>query len=128
MKEETPDADDFVEDKVHTGHTPVTMELKMFLQKHTSRTCLALSALAALVMVSILYAASTSRPHIVSIDNAEQAMLDLGISRSGHRIEMWYQTWGNRQAGVPVLFVHGGPGNAVGDYHNINAKFFTNFT
>lgn len=124
MKQETPESDDFAEDKVHAGHTQVTMELKMFLQKHTSRTCLALSALAALVMLSILYAASTSRPHIVSIDNAEEAMLDLGISRSGHRIEMWYQTWGNRQTGVPVLFVHGGPGNAVGDYHNINSKFF----
>ena len=128
-REETPDADadadDFVEGKVHAdAQAPLMMELKMFLQKQTSRSCLALSALVVLVVLSILHAASTNRSHIVSIDNTEEAMLDLGISRSGHRIEMWYRTWGNRQTGVPVVFVHGGPGNAVADYHNINSKFF----
>ena len=25
-------------------------------------------------------------------------------------ISLWYRTWGNRHSGIPVLFVHGGPG------------------
>ena len=39
-------------------------------------------------------------------------------------IKLWYQTWGNRVSGIPVLFVHGGPGNCVADYEGINEKFF----
>ena len=31
--------------------------------------------------------------------------------------------WGKR-SGIPVLFVHGGPGNCVADYQNVNARFF----
>ena len=36
------------------------------------------------------------------------------------QIELWYRTWGNKANGIPVLFVHGGPGNCVSDYQNIN--------
>ena len=39
-------------------------------------------------------------------------------------IQLWYRTWGNKKHGIPVLFVHGGPGNCVADYQDINAKFF----
>ena len=39
-------------------------------------------------------------------------------------IQLWYRTWGNKKHGIPVLFVHGGPGNRVADYQDINAKFF----
>jgi proline iminopeptidase len=38
-------------------------------------------------------------------------------------IHVWYQTWGNPE-GIPVLFVHGGPGACVADYQNINRHFF----
>ena len=31
--------------------------------------------------------------------------------------------WGKR-SGIPVLFVHGGPGNCVADYQNVNERFF----
>ena len=37
---------------------------------------------------------------------------------------LWYRTWGTPAGGTPVLFVHGGPGNCVADYANVNAKFF----
>ena len=37
-----------------------------------------------------------------------------------------YRVWGTHpsQGGIPVLFVHGGPGNAVSDYGKGNADFF----
>lgn len=41
----------------------------------------------------------------------------------GDGIKLWYRTWGN-STGIPVLFVHGGPGNCVADYDGINEKFF----
>jgi hypothetical protein len=39
-------------------------------------------------------------------------------------IQIWFRTWGNRRNGVPILFVHGGPGNAIADYNNGNREFF----
>ena len=36
---------------------------------------------------------------------------------------LWYRVWGNPE-GIPVLFVHGGPGNCVADYADINGTFF----
>ena len=36
---------------------------------------------------------------------------------NGEDIKLWYRTWGN-PTGIPVLFVHGGPGNCVADYDN----------
>uniref|UniRef100_A0A7S4HSU4 prolyl aminopeptidase n=1 Tax=Odontella aurita TaxID=265563 RepID=A0A7S4HSU4_9STRA len=42
----------------------------------------------------------------------------------GGGISLWYRTWGNRESGIPVLFVHGGPGNSAADYRNMNARFF----
>ena len=38
-------------------------------------------------------------------------------------MSLYYRVWGN-PAGVPVVFVHGGPGNDVLHYKNINSKFF----
>ena len=35
-------------------------------------------------------------------------------------IKVWLRTWGNLNTGIPVLFVHGGPGNCVADYGDIN--------
>lgn len=54
------------------------------------------------------------------MDQAEENFLDIGEEG----LKLWYHTWGNRAKGVPVLFVHGGPGNCVADYEGINAKFF----
>ena len=56
--------------------------------------------------------ASGGRP----IEEAEEGLLDLGDG-----ISLWYRTWG-RRGGIPVLFVHGGPGNCVADYQDVNGR------
>ena len=67
---------------------------------------------------------------ITSIDQFSEAMLPIEtaineeIQGENVQIELWYRTWGNKANGIPVLFVHGGPGNCVADYQNINSKFF----
>jgi proline iminopeptidase len=62
---------------------------------------------------------SETKNKIVAMAQAEENLHDIG-----HGIKLWYRTWGNRSKGVPVLFVHGGPGNCVADYEGINEKFF----
>ena len=42
----------------------------------------------------------------------------------GKGLALWYRTWGNAANGIPVLFVHGGPGNSVAHYKDINQTFF----
>lgn len=65
-------------------------------------------------------APSPSEPHTtIQIRDANEHMLDIGGGLS-----LWYRTWGNRASGIPVLFVHGGPGNAISDYGHTNANFF----
>eukprot|EP01047_Picozoa_sp_COSAG01_P091957 COSAG01_NODE_23433_length_815_cov_1.328212_2_plen_124_part_00 len=56
---------------------------------------------------------------IVPIEDATEHFLELGGG-----LRLWYRTWGRADGGVPVLFVHGGPGNCVADYANVNARFF----
>ena len=55
---------------------------------------------------------------VVPIERAEPGRLDVGEGCS-----LWYRCWGN-PAGTPVLFVHGGPGQCVADYNDINQRFF----
>jgi proline iminopeptidase len=55
---------------------------------------------------------------IVPIEHAKEHFLEVDKG-----ITLWFRTWG-RQDGIPVLFVHGGPGQAVADYHNGNKRFF----
>ena len=55
---------------------------------------------------------------IVPIESAEAGRLDVG-----NGISLWYRVWGN-PTGIPCLFVHGGPGQCVADYDNVNARFF----
>eukprot|EP00931_Biecheleriopsis_adriatica_P089124 TRINITY_DN63301_c0_g1_i1.p1 TRINITY_DN63301_c0_g1~~TRINITY_DN63301_c0_g1_i1.p1 ORF type:complete len:392 (+),score=47.89 TRINITY_DN63301_c0_g1_i1:70-1245(+) len=56
----------------------------------------------------------------ITIDNAEEASLEVDPG-----IHLWYRTWGTRGAsGIPVLFVHGGPGGCIARYENINQRFF----
>ena len=62
-------------------------------------------------------------------------ILELPPKRSLHTPPSWAQfplsavmcclsaQWGKR-SGIPVLFVHGGPGNCVADYQNVNERFF----
>ena len=44
--------------------------------------------------------------NILSMAQAEENLLDVGQD-----IKLWYRTWGNVSKGIPVLFVHGGPGS-----------------
>lgn len=41
----------------------------------------------------------------------------------GTGLSLFYRVWGN-PSGIPVLFVHGGPGNDVLHYKTINSNFF----
>ena len=62
---------------------------------------------------------SSTDEHILNMAQAEENLLDVGQD-----IKLWYRTWGNVSKGIPVLFVHGGPGSSVGDYKEMNEKFF----
>ena len=55
-------------------------------------------------------------------DDAEESFFIVD-NKEGQDIKLSYRTWGN-PAGVPVLFVHGGPGNCVADYASVNPVFF----
>ena len=59
-----------------------------------------------------------SSSSVVPIERAEAGQLDVG-----NGISLWYRVWGNPQ-GIPCVFVHGGPGQCVADYENVNARFF----
>ena len=63
---------------------------------------------------------ASSVVNYVSIEDAQEFLIPLGDSGK----EIWFRTWGNQEDGVPILFVHGGPGQAVADYHNGNQRFF----
>ncbi len=60
-------------------------------------------------------------PHInvIHIEDAIENWIDIGDGK-----QIWYRTWGRPDGGVPILFVHGGPGQAVVDYNNGNKRFF----
>lgn len=60
-----------------------------------------------------------SYPHSLPIERAIEHTLDLG-----GEISLWYRVWGNLEQGIPLLFVHGGPGNCIDDYHNRTKRFF----
>jgi hypothetical protein len=46
--------------------------------------------------------------YIVPIERASEYYIEVD-----EEIFLWYRIWGNRKSGVPVLFVHGGPGKYV---------------
>jgi proline iminopeptidase len=52
-------------------------------------------------------------------ERAEEAFFPI----PGTHLSLFYRVWGN-PAGVPVVFVHGGPGNDVAHYKTINKQFF----
>ena len=55
---------------------------------------------------------------VVPIGQAKAGRVDVGDG-----VSLWYREWGN-PAGTPVVFVHGGPGQCVADYNDVNARFF----
>ena len=59
----------------------------------------------------------------VQIEDAKEYMIQVD-EENNPDIQIWFRTWGNRRYGIPILFVHGGPGNAVEDYHDGNKRFF----
>jgi pimeloyl-ACP methyl ester carboxylesterase len=60
----------------------------------------------------------------IPIAEAKEEFVDVSASSgTGEALRIWVRTWGSRGT-IPVLFVHGGPGNCVADYENINADFF----
>lgn len=59
---------------------------------------------------------------IVPIEDAREYLLTVDDVHNT-AIQVWFRTWGNPN-GAPVLFVHGGPGQAVVDYANGNRRFF----
>ena len=63
--------------------------------------------------------AASCGEQITEIGSAVSGLLDVGGG-----VRLWYRTWGNKQSGIPVLFVHGGPGNCVADYQDVNQRFF----
>ena len=70
------------------------------------------------LIVLLLRLASESSV-VVPIQQAHEHILDIGGGLS-----IWYRIWGNLESGIPVLFVHGGPGNCIADYGFGNARFF----
>lgn len=60
-------------------------------------------------------------PMIVPIEAAHEQWVRV----DENDMKVWYRTWGNHETGIPLLFVHGGPGNAIADYHNGNKEFFS---
>eukprot|EP00931_Biecheleriopsis_adriatica_P043593 TRINITY_DN24918_c0_g1_i2.p1 TRINITY_DN24918_c0_g1~~TRINITY_DN24918_c0_g1_i2.p1 ORF type:complete len:406 (-),score=85.76 TRINITY_DN24918_c0_g1_i2:73-1236(-) len=61
----------------------------------------------------------------IPIEHGKEELVSVGTVRNAPNAEvkLWCRIWGNR-LGVPVLFVHGGPGQCVADYNNINKDFF----
>jgi pimeloyl-ACP methyl ester carboxylesterase len=77
--------------------------------------CVFLSVL----VISVLVSFKHHKNAIIPIEEAQEHLLDIG-----NGLQIWYRVWGVA-SGIPVLFVHGGPGNAVADYYNGNARFFS---
>ena len=56
------------------------------------------------------------------INEATESFVE--VPSKSDKVQLWFRVWGDEATGIPVLFVHGGPGACVDDYKNINAKFF----
>jgi proline iminopeptidase len=75
---------------------------------------------------------SLHRGEIIPIERAQEHYIrlrnddddDNDHGRDDGRLQIWCRTWGNPRTGIPVLFVHGGPGNAISDYGTSNSQFF----
>ena len=84
-------------------------------------------AAAALPAVLAPRMAAATAAAAVPVAAAREEFVDVTAHGKGDvPVRLWLRTWGNRASGIPVLFVHGGPGNCVADYKDINADFFDN--
>jgi proline iminopeptidase len=92
---------------------------RVFLHHRKRIVFFALAFLAALFCILYHPGRPRNKPAIVPIEQAKEHVIEVEPG-----IKVWFRTWGNRNSGVPVLFVHGGPGQAVADYHNGNKRFF----
>jgi proline iminopeptidase len=63
---------------------------------------------------------------ILDVEQAQETWLDIQDEDSGHKYQIWFRTWGRMDGtGIPIVFIHGGPGNAIADYFgNSNKRFF----
>lgn len=77
-----------------------------------------LVAIVLFVVIAMTHTVRRQYAH-VPIQHAREHYLDIG-----NNLTLWYRVWGNRHTGIPVLFVHGGPGNCIADYGFGNARFF----
>jgi len=67
----------------------------------------------------------------VPVEEASEQWLPLELDDGENdneekNLTIWFRTWGRSDGnGIPVVFVHGGPGNAIADYFgNGNNRFF----
>jgi len=113
-------------DEIFEQNVPPDEESPLLFNRHLSmeqhekknlRNSLYQKLFFAMVLVPWVFFCFSYTP--IPIEEAQEGMLDIGGG-----VSLWYRTWGNRRSGVPVLFVHGGPGNAIEDYHNGNKKIF----
>jgi proline iminopeptidase len=72
-----------------------------------------------LTFFSFINQNSTDNVDIIPIEHAQEHFLTIPNTN----LKLWYRVWGET-GGMPVLFVHGGPGNAIADYENENKQFF----
>jgi proline iminopeptidase len=102
-------------------------ESSQMIGRWCARPARFVSALAAIITLFLsAFLLLRSQPHesktlIIPIEHATEHYLDIGDGG----LTIWFRTWGNKQDGIPVLFVHGGPGNAIADYNNGNKRFFS---
>ncbi|KAL3784671.1 hypothetical protein ACHAWO_004886 [Cyclotella atomus] len=98
---------------------------KWFYDVRPRSRLLVAAAFIAIVMYASLHPRRDTE--VISIERAIEHTIDIGGGLS-----IWFRTWGTHRRGyssapdaVPaVLFVHGGPGQAVADYKNGNKRFF----
>lgn len=73
-----------------------------------------------LAIATYFVASHGKQQPVIPIEHAIEQTIHIGNGMS-----IWFQTWGSPIHTVPaVLFVHGGPGQAVVDYKNGNKRFF----
>eukprot|EP00980_Cylindrotheca_fusiformis_P009592 scaffold2123_cov96-Cylindrotheca_fusiformis.AAC.5 len=100
------------------GHS--SLVVRSCSKLHRRRSLLIGILLAFVAMLLLLFSSTTTRSsRIIPIEEAQEHYLQVDEG-----VHVWYRVWGNIDSGVPVLFVHGGPGQGVADYHNGNRRFF----
>ena len=69
---------------------------------------------------------SSSSSRGIPVEDAIEHYIPIPSTSTNH-MKLWFRTWGKavEHGGIPVVFFHGGPGNAIADYFgNSNKRFF----